>query len=379
MGLAWNPWALPNLSLGTLTVLIALFLLEVGRGRRVNRLLATVFIFHGLAWISLGALYSHDAPNEVRAAQTMFNLVLVPGILLYPSFMGHALRRSPAILRTPAFLWVSLVLAAAYDALLLFRSDWAVAGIVTVPFAWYDTVPGPLMVGYLVLAMLVALVGLALSIRERLGTEPGTPERARANAFLLGFGIQDAVFFGAPLAIVATPSGAWLSTAANVAAGAIGSFAASVLVTYGILRHQLFGIEVRLRFAISRSAVAAVFVTVFFVASEGAQILFGAGNAWVGLLAAGALVFALAPLQRAAERLAERAVPVSTKSQMGASPIGAARGEASYRKAVRLAMRDRRITREEEGHLHELARDLGIDGARAHAILVEVENEAEAR
>jgi hypothetical protein len=46
-----------------------------------------------------------------------------------------------------------------------------------------------------------------------------------------------------------------------------------------------------------------------------------------------------------------------------------------YRKALRLALKDHDLTREEEQHLHELADELGIGGARAHALLTEVERE----
>lgn len=160
------------------------------------------------------------------------------------------------------------------------------------------------------------------------------------------------------------------ASAWSVVHGIAGILFMAALV-YVVLRHQVLGLDVKVRWTLSRGTIAAAFVAAFFVAGEGAQILFGQGNEWVGLIAAGALVFAMAPLQRAAERLAEKAIP----SANPASP-SEGRGEASYRKAVRLAIRDRRLTREEEAHLHELARDMGIDGARAHAILIEVEQES---
>lgn len=135
----------------------------------------------------------------------------------------------------------------------------------------------------------------------------------------------------------------------------------TVLLAYALLRRQLFDIQMKIRFAISRSTVAASFIAVFFVASEGAQILFGQGNEWVGLAAAGALVFAISPLQRAAERLAEKAVPVAT-------PSGASAGsdnEDLYFRATGLALRDRVIAPEEELDLIELAERLGIGARRA--------------
>lgn len=43
--------------------------------------------------------------------------------------------------------------------------------------------------------------------------------------------------------------------------------------------------------------------------------------------------------------------------------------------ALRIALRDRKITRDEEVRLHRLADELGIAPSRAHQILVDVERE----
>ena len=62
--------------------------------------------------------------------------------------------------------------------------------------------------------------------------------------------------------------------------------------------------------AAERGTVAAIFVTVFFVVSEGtATFLSDRLGSLLRLLATGALVFALAPLHRASERLAGAAMP----------------------------------------------------------------------
>lgn len=146
-------------------------------------------------------------------------------------------------------------------------------------------------------------------------------------------------------------------------------------LAYAILRHQVLGLDVRVRWTISKSTVAGAFVVVFFVASEGAQLLFGADDQWLGLVAAGALVFALAPLQRAADRLAERAVP--SPEPAGARPLAAvsAPGLAAYRAAVRAARNDGAVNEAEEHHLAEVAQHLGIGALDALRIRREVEVE----
>lgn len=85
----------------------------------------------------------------------------------------------------------------------------------------------------------------------------------------------------------------------------------SILVfAYAILRAQLFDIDLKLKWTLSKGTVAAAFVAVFFMVSEGAERLLSDRIGPVaGLLAAGALVFALVPLQRAADRMADKAMP----------------------------------------------------------------------
>ena len=164
---------------------------------------------------------------------------------------------------------------------------------------------------------------------------------------------------------------------ASLGAGAAAlQLAGALLLGFAILRGQIEGLDLKVRFAISRSTIAAAFVAAFFIASEGAQLLFGQGNEWVGLLGAGALVFALAPVQRAAERLAEKAVPAADAPT---DPGPASKGEDAYRRAVRLARKDRALTPEEEVHLFHVAEALGVPAGRAMELRHEVEREARPR
>ena len=155
-----------------------------------------------------------------------------------------------------------------------------------------------------------------------------------------------------------------------------GVVASAALLAYAVLRGQIPGLDVKVRFAISRSTIAAIFVAVFFLASEGAQLVFGREDPVVGLVAAGALVFAMAPLQRAADRLAERAVPSAPSSVPVPVPGPASGGkEHAYRSALRAALRDKVLTREEEVGLAHLSDELGLTHKRAREIWHEVDAE----
>lgn len=72
-------------------------------------------------------------------------------------------------------------------------------------------------------------------------------------------------------------------------------------------------------------------------------------------------------------------VPAGTTSVGGAlaSPGRAAgpRAEDVYRAALRIALKDRRVTPEEELHLAELGEHLGLSARRALALRREIEKE----
>lgn len=78
----------------------------------------------------------------------------------------------------------------------------------------------------------------------------------------------------------------------------------------------------------------------------------------MGIAAAGALVFAIAPLQRFAERVASRAVPLA----QGGGPDTR---ESRYRTVLRRFLADGKVSIEEERVLAHLADDLGISSGRA--------------
>jgi hypothetical protein len=126
-----------------------------------------------------------------------------------------------------------------------------------------------------------------------------------------------------------------------------------VLVAYAILRLQYLDLDVKIRWGLSKTTVAALFIAVFFVVSEGAAALFS--EQWgtgAGILAAGGLVFGIAPLMRWSDRLAATAIP------------GATDAEAIYLAAFRTAIADGRISAKEEVNLAEVAERLSLGPKR---------------
>lgn len=140
---------------------------------------------------------------------------------------------------------------------------------------------------------------------------------------------------------------------------------ATGILLYGILRTHLFDIDLKVKWTLRQSTIAAIFVAVFFITSElAATFLSDRMGTVFGIVAAGTLVFALSPLQRAAERLADRAMP-----DVRATPdyLQFRRFEI-YRGAVEHALSDGSVTPDERALLDRLRRDLAIPPADAAAL-----------
>jgi len=86
------------------------------------------------------------------------------------------------------------------------------------------------------------------------------------------------------------------------------------LIAYGILRAHLFDIDLKIRWTIKQSTLAALVVAIIFLVSEGASTFLSAELGTVaGLIGAAVVIFFLTPLQHFAERVAATAMPRTQK------------------------------------------------------------------
>lgn len=82
-----------------------------------------------------------------------------------------------------------------------------------------------------------------------------------------------------------------------------------ILIGYALVRHRLFDIDLSARRFVDRATLAAFFAAAYFIVSEAVASYLGPRiGTFAGIVAAGLLLFAAAPLERAAVRLARRAV-----------------------------------------------------------------------
>lgn len=138
-----------------------------------------------------------------------------------------------------------------------------------------------------------------------------------------------------------------------------------VVLAYLVLHDQILGVDVAFKWTLSRGTVAAIFLAVFFVVgSVASEWLVDRWGYSLGGVAAGLMLFAINPLQRVGERVADRALPnVKPLDQRTAGERA-----ALYNAMVESAWQDGALSRA-EGRVLDVARQrLGISLEQAHQI-----------
>ena len=341
-----------------------------------------------MCWAFAVVLYRVGAPGSV--ARKLSVLLVAEGFILVTG--GY-----PELLFTPATLassWVSAwhqisetihhisdcamlalyppFLAAALQTKLTrpFADRRMRIGLAVVSVALFLVVSlSPFEIGHILLyATMMLLFGYSLvaSFHAWSVAAPGIA-RTRAGIFTLAFGFRDLcwgfIYAHGIFLIITRFTGPEPDFHNIIYAG--GTFLAVPLIAYGILRTQLFDIDLRIRWTIKQSTVAAVFVAIFYVVSEGADRLLASefGNI-AGLVASALVVFFLVPLQRFAERVAGAAMPNTENTP----EYAAHRKMQVYEAAVAEAVPDGIISERERVLLNRLRDSLEISSADAETL-----------
>lgn len=199
---------------------------------------------------------------------------------------------------------------------------------------------------------------------------PTEADRARARAFTFAFGIRDLLWtftFGVLVAYYYGWAGNGFEQLddphdpLSITISLLYQVAVILyvpLVAYGMLRVQLFDIDLRIKRTLKRSTIAAAFVATFFVISELAgNYLSDQLGAVMGVLCTGALVFFLNPIERAAERLTDAAMP----NTVDTPEYELFRKLQVYDSALRASLENGRISTRERKILDSLIDSMAID------------------
>lgn len=352
----------------TLLLAAAAAIFAAAPSRRQNRLLALVLLVDAAA--HLGSGLGNAAEAGVFAARTEFGAARLFAVataavpFLYLLFLGTIETRAAAPLRRPvvAVALGALALAAA-AAPLVFRD-------VFVPVVDGGPTAGTLAMVVVFLGWgLVSVLGLVLAVLAWRQAAPGTPARRKAGIFAVAFGVRDVIFavFGAVVVLGTRIPGlfevsGWLPPLADLLF--------VPLLAYGVLRFQVLDVDLKLKWTVQRGTLAAAFGATFFVV---AQLVQNVASTTLGVVggatAAGLLLFAIQPLQRAADRVADVALP-----RVAATPeYLASRRLEVYRAAVESAIEEGGIDAKERAILDRLQAKLGLprqDATRVEAAVL---------
>ncbi|HVL49465.1 MAG TPA: hypothetical protein VM889_12975 [Candidatus Thermoplasmatota archaeon] len=331
----------------TVNRLLALYLVLVGANFVANRI--PVF-FEGLTQLTYNAtVYEHATNFAVPFAYLLFMGAALDTPLARP--LRHRVARLLLLAGIAAAFVVVVGFHETYFEMTYFPE---IGESYPIAPAWAHEVQSPLW-------MAVGVFGLLASLHARHRAPRGSLARRRANGYALAFGVQDVGFVVVPsLHVLGVHNDLGWGLALLLSVG---------LLARALLRDQLFDFDLKLKWTLKQSTTAAIFVGVFFVVSETAQEIFQESvGPYLGIAAAGLLVFAMAPLQRFTERLADRAMP---SVQPTPAYIAYKKLEV-YRAAAESAMETGGVDARERAALERLRDKLGIAPQDAAAVDAEV-------
>ncbi len=303
--------------------------------------------------------YMRSTRGPIGVAPTLLDLTLiVPGLILVRDYLNASGGRARSTLLLVSF---GFFVPAACSCLMagLFLQLREGMPRPTNPSVFNYVEMGIFAVWFTVLIALLGYLG------SRAWRDPDPANRRAAGMFAVLVIASAAI--GASTSMFRDPVDAGASIFAMLA---IWSLLGAVIVTYGVVRHSLFDIDLRVKRTLERGTIAAVFVVVYFVVTESAAELFAdfSGSAYLGIGAAALLLFVLHPLERLASAVADEAMP-QTKPLTELDQAGQI---AFYRDQLELMWMDGVLTAKDRMVLTNLRSRLQLQAEVAEQIELEV-------
>lgn len=360
VGLVANGYAIPGLVALAAAWTMAVVVFLAGPSRGVNRALALLLAFEGAAWGSgTGLVFVVDDPAEAYALQNVaiFAMMALPALyLVFVSYLDAPLVSFLRPIPTRALVVAAAVAGHAY----LFTHEEAFTPEM-IP-AWYAPWDAHLGVGFLIVLATIGAVSVFSLVATAWAWARARTDAARRRARFIAaaFGVRDLSFAALtlvlPFVVPLPPSGAWTDLL-FVWLTPIVTTLFVLLLAYGLLRAQLFDIDLRIKVTISRGAVVGTFVVVFVVVSEVVQNYLNDTAGYIaGGVATAVLLLAVSRVRDVADRLADAAMP----SVSGSPEYLAFKKMDIYRGALESAHSDGTVTAKERALLDTLRAKLGL-------------------
>src|SRR6516225_5681397 len=270
----WNPWGLFGLVVLLVCTAMAIFIFTARPDRVQNRRLALLVFTEGLitAASPAGAAF---AGSDATAG--LFFIIHSAALVLVLPVMCRFLRTIDAPLAKPlttrAGRMIPWLIAAAEGALFVARPGLFIAGFSKPWWGGRTFEVRPAMNAAYAFSGLVSIFSLLVAISGYRHAAPGTMAQDRARRYAIAFGFNDAL----TMIVTTIVPGVYGATHGGdlhpiefvfVWAIPIVETIWVLLMTYGILRTQLFDIDLHLATGVRRGAIAAIVLFAFFAAAE---------------------------------------------------------------------------------------------------------------
>ncbi|MBI2077205.1 MAG: hypothetical protein HYT80_02370 [Euryarchaeota archaeon] len=224
-----------------------------------------------------------------------------------------------------------------------------------------------LLLGTFAVEILVSVFGLFVAVSAYRHAH-GTALKERARYLAWAFGVRDGLVLVAlislPLSNFRPLADLWFFT--FVAVGGAVALVYAPLLAYGVLKAQLFDVDLKLKVSLRRGTVAVPFVAAFVIGTVMAENFLTARYGWAaGGAAAGLLLLAMRPMQHVADRFADTAMPRVQDTQEYRLVRKREVFLAAYETAV---ADDGTITPREKDVLATLADQLGLSAGEARSL-----------
>lgn len=360
-----------------LAVCLAAVVLRVGRGTAQSRILASLLVFEAInqgAYATGGLGPEQTLWEEAWVAVALWaTAVLGLLYLLFLSFLDSPLvswlRRRAVRLALIVALAIVPTLALVATAAFLDRPDYTPGStnLALLPLVVFGVMS--------FIATCVYAFVVAISVLRR---APPGPRRQQARAYVAAFGARDLLYLlglGSNLfaGVIAPGIGVGKSEFLQVS-GTAGSLATLIfvpLLAYGLLKTQLFDIDLKIKLGISRSTVVAIILVAVFVLAKVVENYLNRTAGFVaGSIVAGLLLFLVPKLNKVGEKVANAAMP-----QVQPTPVYVQFKKLEvYRVAVESAQETGGIGPRERSSLDRMRDKLGLVPADCTAVEADVQS-----
>lgn len=365
--MTWTAWALPGIVSALFAGAAAVVLLRTAREQSVNRRLAAILTLEAV-WMAgeLFFMIESQAVFMVVASVSVAAMAALP--FQYLAFLGTALdSRLARPFGSRVAFWILGGLSISAVLLLLLYPRVFIGELYSPSWATWNFQFTEWGSRLNLFHGAASLFGLGVALSAYASAKPRTAARDRARWFALAFGLRDLVAVSLYLfPSVLRPIPFWGDFLYNEL-NALTNIFYVALLSYGVLRHQLFDIDLKLMFALRQSTVGGFIAGTFMVVTETLESLVPAEGVVMSVLSASVIVTLLHPVQRFAERFASR---VMKGVEDTPEYLDRQKGQV-YRAMVEGTLRDGEVTERERAILARLRDELGISSAVAEALEVE--------